>query len=443
MEKGEILSEVVIEDLSHDGRGVGRVQGYAIFIPGALIGERVQIVMEKTNRRYGEGRLQAILHPSPERVQPPCPVFPACGGCQLQHLSYRGQLAFKEKRVLEALKRLGQLNSTPIKEVFSPSEIWQYRNKGVYHVQGHGSHIRVGFFEQASHKVIPHDQCLLQPPLNNELKRRLAGLWTGGKLVGGKGFTLRNSFESGEQIVLLHGPLKKRGSWKALAESLALGHPSCRGLYIWEQGREGVKHVWGQTTLKETMGGMTFQLSPHTFFQTNPQAREILFDRVRLHLNLSDHDTLLDLYSGVGAFSIPLAQEVKRVVGIEVSPQAIRDGSRMVRSLGYDHVEFHQGLVEKNLHLVKKMAPSKILLDPPRQGCHKDVLAALRDSDVQKVIYVSCNPASLARDVKELMKGGFSVGALEVVDMFPHTYHVECAVVLERDKPLMVSVLRV
>ncbi len=410
---GDILT---IEDLSHDGRGVGRIEGYTVFVPGGLPEEEVSVRIVKKKPRYGEAQLLEIIKESPDRQKPPCPVFYYCGGCDLLHLKYGAQVKFKEKRLKNAIKRIGGAPYFPEPSLFPAQEAWRYRNKGVYHT---GSGIS-GFYARGSHKVVGHEDCLLQKQKTNKLKRKVDEARKKGILEFQGSFTIRMGSRDDKVLILPETRLKV-DSWKEIASFLKV-----KGIC------SGDELLWGSHILQEEMGGLSYEVPAHIFFQVNSQQREVLFRIVRSFLSPDYRDVLLDVFAGTGSLSLPLAPELERIIAVEISPGAVRCGEKTAAKMGYNNVAFYTGKAENMVPEIEKEFPSLILLDPPRQGCHPDLLETLLRWKAKKVVYVSCNPATLARDMEILLSGGFSILEVNLLDMFPNTYHVETVVLMSR-----------
>lgn len=407
-EKGVPLT---IQDLSHDGRGIARLHGYTLFVPGALPGEEVQAVITRRKSRYGEARLLTIEKEAEERQHPPCPVFTYCGGCQLQHLAIPAQLEFKKKKLLQALERIGQISPVPPAQVHG-TEPWYYRNKGTYHCHKGG---KLGFFAPQSHNVIPHQECHIQ---RREMTRYKGELEERNLLDPGEGCTIRLS-STGEGMLIL----EKKKDPKKLAEL------SFKGIYGKKKGR--IQHLSGEKRIQENLGSFIFQIPPTVFFQVHSTGRELLKERSQALLQVDKEDILLDLYCGVGALSLPYGEKVKRILGLDGDREAIQAARKTAQRWGYHHASFYHGRAEEKISLLLKAGPTRALLDPPREGCHPALLQELLVSSLQQILYISCDPATLARDLR-ILQEGFHLKRVEMVDMFPQTYHLECIVVLER-----------
>jgi len=423
----ELLPEVRIIDLGHDGRGVGKVNGFTIFIPGVLPGEMVRARLIKKKKHFGEALPEEILDQSPHRREPPCPVYPECGGCQLQHMEYPFQVEFKKDRLNQALYRIGEVKSFPSPKVFAANKEWGYRNKATYHLQGN----RVGFFGQKSRRVIPHEKCALLPTEANQIKRGIEELFQSKRFSAGKDLTVRTSFSHKQSLLILGSTIKTQGSWESIINPLKEKTPDLIGIYQQGKGKKGGHLIWGKGKVEEKMGNYTFQLGPETFFQVNPEQREVLLKKIREIVQDRGFKKIADLYSGAGAFGINLTDIVEKVMAIEISREAVEEGIRLAEEKNLENVEFHQGEVEKEFSKLPRDLDC-VLLDPPREGCHPSVLQLIEEKNVKSLIYISCNPSTLARDIAVLRPNGYGVETIDLIDMFPQTYHVECLVLMSK-----------
>lgn len=483
---------ITITGLSHEGAGVGHLQdGRVIFVPGALPGEQVGAVVVTTKKNYALGRLVQVVKASPDRVLPPCPEAATCGGCDLQHLDYRAQLHWKRRLVVDALLRLGHLQEVRVLPVLGMANPWGYRNKVRLHVAKN----RLGFYRPESHEVAPFSCCpLLSEGLLAaawEIARLLPGLTPGLQHV-----TLRQGRATGELLVALENragwtggeelaeklagrlpelvgvvsltaggrsrnevqnftdkPLDANSNRRKTKRQEAGGPdhqervvPGRRG---WtpaaaskppEEGqpeqRGGPQQslIYGRDYLEERLGELRFHISAATFFQVNSAQAEVLYDQAATRARLQGGEEVLDAYCGSGSIALWLSRRAGRVRGVELVPGAVSDARRNAVLNNITNTRFRVGAAEAILpHLAGAgYRPEVVILDPPRAGCHQRVLAAVAAMAPRRVVYVSCNPATLARDLAYLQEAGFTLGPVQPVDMFPHTHHVECVVGLEK-----------
>jgi 23S rRNA (uracil1939-C5)-methyltransferase len=447
LQKGQIL-ELEISDLSHDGRGVAHINNFAIFVPGALPGERAEVQVTEVKKRYGQGLLLKIISPSSARVEPSCPVYPLCGGCQIQHLSYPEQLAAKQRRVAEALKRIGKLQGTVL-PIIGMDNPWQYRNKALLPFAKTASgEILLGCFEKGTHNVVDIKCCLIQHEAQQTALAKVRELVRKYNLSiyderTGKGLLrhllVRTGFRTGEMLlglVTTKEPFPKSNQFAAeLADSLdglvgvvrnindkrtnvILGHET--------------KLLWGRPVLYDEILGVRYTISATSFFQVNPVGMEVLYQKV---LDAAGKfSTAVDAYCGIGSIALLLAQKGEKVFGIEVVPSAISDAKANAQLNGIDNAAFLEGKVEDVLpQLIDEDIDLDLaVLDPPRKGCDEIVLDAIAKAEIPKVVYVSCNPSTLARDLAVLAQKGYETKWVQPVDMFPQTFHVECVVLMSR-----------
>lgn len=447
VEKNEEV-ELQIEDLNHEGFGVGRVQGYTLFVKGALPGERVAALVVKVKKGYGYARLLEVLQPSPERMQPRCPVYGKCGGCQLQHLSYKAQLEYKHRLVQENLRRIGGLE-VEVLPVIGMAEPWHYRNKGMIPVgwqEGQG--VVTGFYASRSHRIIPIQQCGIQHPDNDravEAVRRWAereqvSIYDEERHTGLlRHVVVRKAFQTGELMVVLVVNGEEIPGKERLIEWLREQLPQLKSVMLNVNTRrtnvilgEKTVRLWGEEYIYDTIGDVRFAISARSFYQVNPVQTQVLYDKVKQYAQLSGQETVIDAYCGIGTIALYLAPEARQVLGVEVVPEAIEDAWRNSRLNRLDNVRFVVGEAEQVLPQWQHegLKPDVIVVDPPRKGCAPELLQAILGMRPERVVYVSCNPSTLARDLRILVDGGYQVREVQPVDMFPHTTHVECCVLL-------------
>jgi 23S rRNA (uracil1939-C5)-methyltransferase len=395
--------------MSHGGDAVGELDGKTVFVPLGIPGETVLAHIIKEHQRYAMAQLDEVLEPSPQRVIPRCPHFGQCGGCQWQHIAYPLQLELKQKIVNTQLQRVGKLTDTHVLSVLGMDDPWAYRNNVQYALDANG---QLGFRALRSHDIIPISECWIAHPMLEEL----AGAFDLDD-TDLQGLTLRVGAATGEQLIIFEGDS---------VPEIEVDFPvSC--LY---QSPEGdVIVLAGDSHYHEQLNHRLWQVSGPSFFQVNTLQAEKLVKAVSGVLQDADIDNLIDAYCGVGTFALSLALRAKRVIGIEESPWAVRDAE--ANRLPGQKVEFCTGSTERILGSVVS-ADSVVILDPPRTGCKPEVLQALAHKHVRQVIYVSCDPATLARDLALLVNSGYRLDAIQPIDMFPQTYHVECVVSVKR-----------
>ena len=394
------------------GQSMGRHEGKVIFCPGGLPGERVRARIVEGGKRWARGALLEVLRASPNRVEPPCPYYGRCGGCHWQHADYAAQLAYKQEIVTEQLRRLGRLESPTVRPTLGAPAVegvvepWFYRNHVQFAVAKSGE---LGFLAAGSHDVVPVERCLLLHPLLDEMHATLDMDWPEVRRL-----ILRVGVRTGERMCVFEAEDDD-------APELEVDLPLSCLLRL----RDGTDVVLiGSSAYHEVLQGRTYRVSSSSFFQVNTDQAEVLLDVVHAYLDPRTADVLLDLYCGVGVMGLSVAEKVGQVIGIEEHPAAIAD-ARTNRNAGpASHVRFIEGKAEALLPELEDTV-TKVVLDPPRGGCKPGVLDALLRLAPERIVYVSCDPTTMARDAAYLAQGGYALVEVQPVDMFPQTYHVE------------------
>ncbi len=416
------LDSLRLEGIAQGGEAVGHVEGRVVFVQGGIPGELVSVRLLEKRPSYAKGQVEQVLEPSPDRVGPPCPLVGQCGGCGWQYIAYPAQLAFKKTIVEEQCRHMGGLTECPIEPTLGMKEPWRYRSTVEVHVAPTGL---VGYYAPRSHHVVAADDCPLHVrPLNSvllKLQRIIPSIRPADRPAA---ITLRYSWA--EKLTMVLFQEGTRSGAAQLAERLADRVAEA----AWQHGRH-VQVLAGRGYLVEKIGGVSLRLSPTSFFQVNiPQARRMV-QLVEEMLEPRPEDSLLDAYAGVGAISLPLARRVDRITAIESHPAAVADLRANVQQLRLDQVEAIEGLVERVLPAqVESQHYDLILLDPPRRGCEPAVLQAILSAQPRRIVYVSCHPGTLARDLKALRAGGYHLLRVQPLDMFPQTPHVESVALL-------------
>jgi len=395
--------------MAHGGDALARHEGKVIFVPYALPGEEVLVELTEEKAKYARAHLLEVITPSPQRVEPRCPHFGTCGGCHWQHIAYETQLSLREEILRSQLERIGHLTDVPIQPSLSMSNPWHYRNHVQLHLDEAGG---LGFMAAKEHRVVAIQQCPIMHPLIADV---LGGLDIDFPEL--KQVSLRAGIATGDQMLILE-------TSGETAPALEADVPVCCILLL----NDGTPITYmGDSYINENLAGKSFRISATSFFQVNTVQTEKVLETVSHYLNPQGSEVLLDIYCGVGTFGLSLADEVKEVIGIEVNEAAIADAR--FNSQGMDNVQFLRGRAEELLPELEEKVDVAIL-DPPRQGCHKKALAALLKLAPKKIVYVSCDPATLARDVGRLVPGGYELVEVQPVDMFPQTSHVEAIALL-------------
>lgn len=438
--------EVECRSLGCAGEGVCSADGFTLFVPGALPGEQVEAQVEEIKPRFAKASLLSVVRPSPHRISPPCPIFDRCGGCQIQHLDYPGQLEVKRQRVVDALSRIGGLREVEVLPCRPAPTPFAYRNKIQMAIRKERGEVAVGFYSRNSHELVAVEQCPIHCPLGEEVYRAIRPLFLKSSLEPyceqtGEGvlrfLLLRSSLSTQETVITLVTTGKEPKGVERLGQELMKQHPRVRGVAESVNRRRGnailgdrFRTLAGSTTLTEAVCGKQFQLSPAAFFQVNPPQAEALYQRALEWADLEQEQTVLDAYCGVGTLSIIAADRVAQVIGVEVVESAIENAKENALHNGVTNCTLFAGTAER----VIRQLPSFdcALLNPPRKGCHPEVISALVERCPPTIVYLSCDPATLARDLALLSQSGYRVEVVEPFDMFPQTMHVESIARLRR-----------
>lgn len=442
-----------IEDCGVDGEGIGKADGFTVFVKDAVIGDRVTAKIMKAKKNYGYGRLMEILKPSPYRVEPKCAFARQCGGCQLQALSYEQQLAFKEKKVRGHLERIGGFTELPMEPIIGMDEPYHYRNKAQFPVgKNKEGRIITGFYAGRTHTIIENRDCALGVSQNKEvLDRVIAHMEAYGiepyKEETGKGLVrhilIRYGFFTGEVMVCLVLNGSSIPQKETLIEHL-LEIPGMTSITINVNKKrsnvilgEEIRLLWGKPYITDKIGDISYQISPLSFFQVNPLQTGKLYSKALEYADLHGEETVWDLYCGIGTISLFLAQKAKFVRGVEIIPAAIENANDNARLNSIENVEFFVGKAEEVLPAEYKkngIYADVIVVDPPRKGCEESLLATMIEMQPKRIVYVSCDSATLARDLKYLCERGYELRKVCPVDQFGGTVHVETVVLLGRKK---------
>ena len=455
MEKNQKFT-VSIEDISEDGAGIGKLDGYIWFIKDAVIGDVVRARAMKMKKNYGFARLMEILTSSEARVEPKCPVARQCGGCQLQAMSYEEQLKFKERKVKNHLLRIGKFKEDEIHmlPIMGMKEPWRYRNKAQFPFGlDKNGNIVAGFYAGRTHDIIECEDCLLGVEENKDI----LGIIKGFMRVHGirpydetthKGLVrhalIRKGFHSGEIMVCLVINGKDIPAKEQLVEELCQVKGMTSISYSINQEKTNVimgkeiVNLYGPGYITDNIGNVTYQISPLSFYQVNPVQTEKLYGTALEYAGLTGNETVWDLYCGIGTISLFLAQNAKKVYGVEIVPQAIEDARRNAALNNITNAEFFTGKAEEVLpeqYEKNKVYADVIVVDPPRKGCDQVCLDTILKMAPKRVVYVSCDSSTLARDLRYLADGGYEVEKVRCCDMFGQSCHVETVVLLTQQKP--------
>ncbi len=465
MEKNQIVT-VTIEDMSSEGEGIGKADGFPLFVKDTVVGDVARVKVIKWKKTYGYGRLLELITPSPDRVEQKCPIARACGGCQLQSMRYEKQLEFKQRKVWNNLKRIGTLpvelvgcdgevpdGHIPVYPTIGMENPWRYRNKAQLPIGlDKNGHLVAGFYAGRTHCIVPQEDCLIANELNRDILKLVlefmeefhirpyneetheglarhilirVGYHTGEVMVCLviNGRTLPHSHELVSRLLLVPG-----------MKSICLNVNRERTNVI--LGKE-IINLYGEGYIRDRIGDITFQISPRSFFQVNPIQTERLYEKALEYAHLSGNETVWDIYCGIGTISLFLAKKAKLVRGVEIVPEAIEDARKNAKQNGIDNAEFYDGKAEDVLPTIyeREHSPADVIvLDPPRKGCDEAVLETIVKMAPKRVVYVSCDSATLARDLKWLAARGYETKCVQPVDMFGQGGHVECVVLMSKVK---------
>lgn len=442
--------ELTIDGFSTEGEGIGRYQGRAVFVPFTIPGERVRVRLTHAGGRKLMAEAVEPLAPSKDRVVPPCPVFGRCGGCQLMHIDYRAQGALKAQVLQDVLRSIARLNLDRRLPILEAAHPLYYRNHGQYKVGRSDGQVVAGFFAARSHQLVPVDDCRLHDPRINHTVMTITD-WANRKHLPVfnehhrtgwlRHVTVRTSAESSESLVTLVAGVNRLGNCGELAEQLRKTVPGIAGLLLNINARvtpivlgDRYRLLWGRDWIEECLLSIRFRLSAGSFFQINPEQAKTLFEKVHTFIGRPE-GPIVDAYCGVGVLALTLAASGHEVVGIEINARAIADARQNAIKNHLQSALFHLGAVEDVLPqlLRRGLQPAAVVLDPPRNGCNLQVLEALVRSKIRKIVYVSCHPGTLARDLGVLLNRGYRLTCIEGVDMFPQTCHLEVLAGLEWD----------
>lgn len=441
------LVEVFINDLSDTGEGVGRWGERVVFVPDSVPGERALVRLVRVKPQYAHAKLHELLSVSPHRIRPSCIVADKCGGCQWQHIAYEYQLEAKQNQVIQALERIGGFNCPPVAPVMAAPSSLGYRNKATYPLgMSATGQMQAGYYQKGSHQLINLNQCPVQDsrlnPLLAQVKQDIQQRgWRVYEERRHKGqvrhLALRIGRRTGEMLLTMVVKDWDLPGIEAQAQEWLNRYPQLVGVSV-NRNSERTNAIFGRETrciagrayLLEQFAGLEFQVRPDTFFQVYTESAEALLQVIMQQLNLQGNEVLVDAYCGIGTLTLPLAKALRFCVGLEVQPEAVEQAQLNAQRNGITNVTFQVGPVEKLLPQLE-ITPDIVLLDPPRKGCDRVLIETLLQSSPRRIVYVSCKPATLARDLKLLCQDGkYRLTMVQPADFFPQTAHVECAAFL-------------
>ena len=452
--KNQIV-ELYIDDIGNEGEGIGHIDGYALFLKDAVIGDKVRAKIIKTKKNYGFARVEEVIEASKDRVSPRCSKARQCGGCTLQHLAYEKQLEYKFNKVKNCLERIGGLEN--IEEKMEPilgmEEPFYYRNKAQFPVgYDKEGNLITGFYAGRTHHIIDCTHCMIQHPVNEQILLKVLDYMKKNNITAydektHKGLVrhivTRVGFKTGEIMVCLvvNGSKKNLRNLEMLVDSLTEveGMTSiCVNINKEKTNRilgSKIEEVYGKPYIYDYIGNVKYQIGPLSFFQVNPTQTKVLYEKAMEYAGLKGEETVWDLYCGIGTISLFLAQKAKKVYGVEIVKEAIDDARLNAKMNGFDNAEFFVGKAEEVLpreYEKNGVYADTIVVDQPRKGCDSKLLETMVKMAPKRIVYVSCDPATLARDLKVLSEQGYEVEKVCAVDQFSHSSHVETVVRLKR-----------
>ena len=469
-----------ISGMNSSGQGVGKIEGLTIFVAGAITGEKIDAKVTELKKNYCIGKINKIIEPSPYRNVPFCEVFDNCGGCSLQHISYDYQLKYKTGKVRDEVERISGIKDIKINEIIGMENPLNYRNKAEYFINNpagsgfgndfsnesgsgfgseSGSKFGIGFYARGSHEVVEHKTCHICTVESNEIKNYFKELLGKNTIFNLKSLTVRKSFGTDEAMVIISAYENKNTNnpivnsdavsvhaetstsvFKGLADNLAAKFPSIKSIYLNKIGKHHSTYdlILGKKTIRENLSNYVFDISPGSFFQVNTKGAEILFAAALKYAGLTGSEEVLDLYCGTGASTIIISGHCKIIIGVEVLKGAVDDAKANARLNGAKNTGFVQGEALKMLRELKRKNQGQesifdtAIIDPPRTGMEAEAIEAIANLKIKKIVYISCNPSTLARDIKKFSENGYLTIEIQPVDMFPHTEHVECVALISR-----------
>lgn len=431
----------------YEGEGIAKIDNkYPIFIEGALKGEKVKVRIVKVNKNFAYGKLMEVLEASEERVNPPCAIYKRCGGCKLQHASYKAQLDFKWDRVKDCVSKIGKLDPSIVKYPLGMENPWRYRNKVQLPIGLINGEVKIGFFAPRSHDIIDMESCLIQDEIGDKVVKltrewiekfnirpyNVDGEYDEKGIV--RHIMIRRGFTTNEVMVVLVTNGEKLLHKEEFVDLMVKNIPGIKSVIQNINSKKtnvilGLesKTLWGEDTISDYIGDFRFNISPLSFFQVNPIQTEVLYGKALEYANLTGNEEVFDAYCGTGTITLFLSQKAKKVYGVEIIPQAIDNAWINAKENKVDNVEFFVGESEVVIpDLINKgVKADVVVVDPPRKGCDKKLLDAITNIDAKKIVYVSCDPSTLGRDLQVLEENGYKTLEVQPVDMFPNTSHVE------------------
>ena len=448
----EYILDIVSQ--GYEGEGIAKINDtFTVFIEGALKGERVNVRIVKSKKSFAYGKLLEVIEPSLERCEAKCSIHKRCGGCKLQYSTYKEQLNFKFERVKDCITKIGKLDESIVQFPLGMDEPWRYRNKVQLPIGMVNGELKIGFFAPRSHEIIDMETCLIQDEIadkvvgitrtwikkNNIKPYNIDGKYDETGIL--RHIMIRRGFTTNEVMVVLVTNGSKLPNKDEFISLITENIPGIKSIVqnINSKptnvilGQECIT-LWGESTISDYIGEFKFNISPLSFFQVNPVQTEVLYNKALEYAGLTGDETVFDAYCGTGTITLFLSQKAKKVYGVEIIPQAIENANINAKENNVDNVEFFVGESEVVIpDLINKgIKADVVVVDPPRKGCDVKLLNAITNIDAKKIVYVSCDPSTLARDLAILEGNGYKTVRVQPVDMFPHTAHIETCVLLQR-----------
>ena len=442
--------DVKIESLTHDGLGVARVDGFPVFVANALVGEEINMKVTLVKKTYAFGRAVDYFVTSGERVKPECGIYKQCGGCQVQHLSYEGQLKMKHDTVVNHLKRIGHIEDANVLPTIGMQNPSRYRNKTQVPFGYADGKVVAGFYQKRSHEIINMQSCLIQTDISDQIVETMRQLcqeleidpYNESLNLGVlRHVIVRVGFNTEEIMVTLVTRTHEIPNSELLIQRLVSKYPKIKSIAQNVNPKvtnvifgDETRILYGESYIYDEMNGIRFAISPRSFYQVNPIQTETLYSKAVEYAQLSGNEIVFDAYCGIGTITLFLAQHAKQVYGVEIIPEAIEDAKMNARLNGFENTQFAVGKSEEIIPawIENGIVPDVIVVDPPRKGCDRSLLDTMLEAAPDRIVYVSCDSSTLARDLRVLIDGGYKLEVVQPVDMFPQTAHIECVAKLVR-----------
>lgn len=442
--------DVKIESLTHDGLGVARVDGFPVFVANALVGEEINMKVTLVKKTYAFGRAVDYFVTSGERVKPECGIYKQCGGCQVQHLSYEGQLKMKHDTVVNHLKRIGHIEDANVLPTIGMQNPSRYRNKTQVPFGYADGKVVAGFYQKRSHEIINMQSCLIQTDISDQIVETMRQLcqeleidpYNESLNLGVlRHVIVRVGFKTEEIMVTLVTRTHEIPNSELLIQRLVSKYPKIKSIAQNVNPKvtnvifgDETRILYGEPYIYDEMNGIRFAISPRSFYQVNPIQTETLYSKAVEYAQLSGNEIVFDAYCGIGTITLFLAQHAKQVYGVEIIPEAIEDAKMNARLNGFKNTQFAVGKSEEIIPawIENGIVPDVIVVDPPRKGCDRSLLDTMLEAAPDRIVYVSCDSSTLARDLRVLIDGGYKLEVVQPVDMFPQTAHIECVAKLVR-----------